>query len=183
MILSCCCSSLSLKSSRYADCACPVHRAPSGSRTCTPSNPLSVAICLHGVPFCTPQLKSFALVGGDDDCSPSSVKLIINRDDVDFTNAADLPAAQTMEMLAEHDAQLAADYPLKQHKFNNVRSVTLFVPDSFGGDFSRINFLGFKGLGTGIDYRGQVECVYESRAQLKDHKTPADEQGAAHFLS
>ena len=122
-------------------------------------------------------------MGGDDDCSPSNVKFMVNRDDVDFTNAADLPAAQTVELIAEHAAQVGADYPLKQHKFNNVTSLTIFVTDSYGGDSTRINFLGFKGTGTGIRHREVAECVYESQAQLEDHKAPADEQGASNFLS
>lgn len=129
------------------------------------------------------KIKSFALVGGAGGASPSNVKLFVNRDDVDFSSAADMPAAQDVELLEDLEAQHAADYPLKQHKFNGVESVTVFVADSFGGDASRISFLGFKGSGTGINYRDQVEVVYEARAQLKDHKTPAAEQGASNFLS
>ena len=104
--------------------------------------------------------------------------LFVNRNDVDFSSAADMPAAQDVELLEDIEAQYAADYPLKQHKFSGVESITIFVADSFGGDLSRISFLGFKGTGTGINYRDQAEIVYESRAQLKDHKTPAAEQGA-----
>jgi hypothetical protein len=130
------------------------------------------------------KIKSFALVGGAGGASPSHVKLFVNRDDVDFSSAADMLAAQDVELLEELEAQYAADYPLKQHKFNGVESVTLFVADSFGGDSSRISFLGFKGSCTGINYRDQVEIVYEARAHLKDHKTPAAEQGASNnFLS
>ena len=144
------------------------------------SNDDDPELILH-IPFTeVVKIKSFALVGGGEDggASPSHVKLFVNRDDVDFSSAADMPAAQDVELLEEAAAQHAADYPLKQHKFNGVESVTIFVADSFGGDVSRISFLGFKGAGTGINYRDQVEVVYESRAQLKDHKTPAAEQGA-----
>ena len=141
------------------------------------SNDDDPELILH-IPFTeVVKIKSFALVGVGD-ASPSHVKLFVNRNDVDFSSAADMPAAQDVELLEDIEAQYAADYPLKQHKFSGVESITIFVADSFGGDLSRISFLGFKGTGTGINYRDQAEIVYESRAQLKDHKTPAAEQGA-----
>ena len=129
------------------------------------------------------KITSFSLVGGDGGASPSQLKLFVNRDDIDFSSAVDMPATQDVELLEDLEAQHAADYPLKQHKFNGVGSVTIFVTASFGGNLSRINFIGFKGTRTRINYRDQVEVVYEARAQRKDHKTPAAEQGASNFLS
>jgi len=107
-------------------------------------------------------IKSFALVG-----NVSLVKLFVNRDDVDFSSG---PAAQEVELIEDLEAQYAADYPLKPHLFNSVSSVTVFVASSFDGDASRISFLGFKGSGTGINYRDQVEVVYEARAPLKGNE-------------
>ena len=66
--------------------------------------------------------------------------------------------------------------PRQPSKFSGVSSLTLFFPASFNEDVSIISYLGFKGEATNYKH-GVVEFVYESQAQLKDHKTQS-EQGA-----
>jgi len=99
------------------------------------------------------RIRSFALVG-----NVSLVHLFVNRDDVDFSSQS-----PDVHLLEDLDAQHAADYPLR----GSVSSVTIVAREVFSGDASRISFLGFKGSGTGINYRDQAIAVYESRAQLK----------------
>jgi len=107
------------------------------------------------------KIRSFSLVG-----NVSIVQLFVNRDDVDWDEMG-----RDVELLEGLEAQHAADYPTApQYRFNDVTSVTIKVVDSFSGDASRISFLGFKGSGTGINYRDQVAVVYEARAQLKGNE-------------
>ena len=93
----------------------------------------------------------------------------VNRDDIDFTNASDLPAAQTLELAEDERAEI--DYPLNQRKFQSVSSVTLFVTDNYDGDWTRFYYIGFKGENKQWKH-GIVECVYEARAQPSDHSVP-----------
>lgn len=94
-----------------------------------------------------------------------------NRGDIDFTNASELPAQQKLELVEDLTAMV--DYPLQYvvritlprsakcayaprelpsrfllrriRKFQGVSSITLFVEDNFGGDDSRIYYIGLKG--------------------------------------
>jgi hypothetical protein len=42
------------------------------------------------------------------------------------------------------------DVPLRTAKLGTVHSVTLFFPESFGGDSTQLFYLGFKGVNTGV---------------------------------
>lgn len=119
------------------------------------------------VPFTVAvKLKSFCIIGGANGEAPSKVKLFTNREDVDFDLAGDLAPQQEME-LAE-DFEGAIDYGVKAAKFQNISSLTMFIPENHGADETRITYIGLKGEGT-TARRGVVECTYEARAQLKDH--------------
>ena len=49
----------------------------------------------------------------------------------------------------------------------------MYFPENFGEDFTRIYYIGLKGEHFNVK-RQAVDVVYESQAQLKDHKTGAD---------
>ncbi len=53
-----------------------------------------------------------------------------------------------------------------------MHSITLFFPASFGGGSTRVNYIGFKGVNTGVR-RGVVDAVYESKPMPSDHSTRA----------
>ena len=122
-------------------------------------------------------LRSMSLGGGAGGCAPARVLLFVNREDVDFDNARDRTPEQELKLLDpdEHDfGGGSVDFPLRAAKFQNVTSVTLFFPESFGGETSTITYIGFKGVATNVK-REAVECVYETRGNVADHKVEGDE--------
>ncbi|RQM19756.1 hypothetical protein B5M09_002198 [Aphanomyces astaci] len=112
-------------------------------------------------------IKSICISGGEDGLHPKSVKLFSNREDIDFSNATELPPLQKLDLVEDSDAHI--NYPLH---------ITLFFDASFGGDQTRVYYIGLKGESKKWRH-GVVECVYESRPQFSDHKIP----GAAMFDS
>lgn len=64
--------------------------------------------------------------------------------------------------------------PPRLSKFQTVNAVTLFFPESFGGDQTRLSFLGFKGEWTPAT-RQVVECEYEVRG-VPDATTAKEEK-------
>ncbi|KAF0685662.1 Aste57867_22498 [Aphanomyces stellatus] len=114
-------------------------------------------------------LKSICISGGEDGLHPKSVKLFTNREDIDFSNASELPPLQKLELVEDFDAHI--DYPLHLRKFQGISSLILFFENSTGGDQTRIYYIGLKGESKKWRH-GVVECVYESRPQLSDHKIP-----------
>jgi hypothetical protein len=54
-----------------------------------------------------------------------------------------------------------------------VTTLTLYIPSNFGEDITRIYYIGLKGEHFPLK-REAVDVVYESQAQLSDHKTEAD---------
>jgi len=102
----------------------------------------------------------------------------VNRDDVDFTNADDLPATQKWDLVEQYVDGL--EYGTKAAKFINVSSITLYFPNNFGAELTTVYYIGFKGEFTSYK-RAVVEAVYEARAIPKDHKV-GDEMKAASNL-
>ena len=65
--------------------------------------------------------------------APTEAKVWVDRDDIDFSNAEDLPPAQTLS-LVDPDQHLSfgagsLDYPLRASKFQAASSLTFFFPD------------------------------------------------------
>jgi hypothetical protein len=95
--------------------------------------------------------------------------MTINRDDLDFTTAADLPATQTLHLSQTSDMQ---EIPLKRALWNNTHAVTLFFEDNHSDgeeDVTRISYIGFKGEWMDMG-KAPVGFLYESSARLADHK-------------
>lgn len=121
--------------------------------------------------------------------APSTLKLFLNRDDLDFATATDLPPTQTLALSQTSQLQ---DIPLKRARWNTTRSITLFVEYNHGlapdddGHFTttRIAFLGFTGDWMPLS-REPVSFLYEAAANPADHpavvgtKTGAGQSGAA----
>ncbi|KAL4857139.1 PITH domain-containing protein [Chlorella vulgaris] len=121
------------------------------------------------------KLTGITVIGGGDSTSPAKLKVYTNRDDLDFSAVADVPAVQEWALLENFDGQI--EYPTHAAKFNGVHSIDLYFPSNFGADHSTITFIGFRGEFS-ERRREAVEAVYETRAMAADHKVPDDMQGA-----
>lgn len=119
------------------------------------------------------KLKSIMVVGGENGKSPKKMKIFTNRDDIDFTNVKEIKPIQEWDLSEDIQGQL--EYPTKMAKFNNVYSITIYFPQNFGNDVTRIYYLGLKGEYSAPYKREAVVTSYESKPQLKDHKNPTGE--------
>ncbi|CAN0447979.1 unnamed protein product [Ectocarpus sp. 12 AP-2014] len=126
------------------------------------------------------KIRAISVTGGGEGSAPSAMKVFVNRDDIDFGLAQDLPAVQTLEMVRDSGG-VEVDYPTKLSKMQNVSDITLFVPSNFGADSTVITYLGFKGESTKFRH-GVVECVYEAKPNAEDHKAPSGETGGRNIL-
>ena len=72
-----------------------------------------------------------------------SLNRFVNRDDVDFNNVEDVPSVQQWDL--HEDFVGALEYQTKITKFQNVTHLTLFFPDNFGAEETKIHFIGLKG--------------------------------------
>jgi hypothetical protein len=65
------------------------------------------------------------------------------------------------------------EYLVNITKFNNVGNLVLGFDQNFGATSTVIKYIGFKGEKLREKFK-VVETVYEVRANLADHKNPAD---------
>jgi len=127
------------------------------------------------VPFTgSVKLKSILLRAGPEDQTPSKICIFANADQLDFDDASRIPPVQEFEVVESSEI---GEYAVKQAKFPNVRSLTVFVPSSQGADETRIMYLGFTG-----DFKELKEqpiiTVYEAQANLADHEKIQGTDGA-----
>jgi len=110
--------------------------------------------------------------------APSTLRLHLNRDGLDFSAASDLTATQTLQIAQSNDVQ---EYPVKRALFNATRSLTLFFEDNWSGgdeDVTRVSYLGFKGEFMKLS-REPVAFLYEAAANPKDHASVVGVKGMA----
>ena len=50
----------------------------------------------------------------------------------------------------------------------------MYFPESFSGDSTKIHFIGFKGEYTGYQRDKIVQCVYEAKPNIEDHKAESE---------
>ncbi|GAM82354.1 hypothetical protein ANO11243_003330 [Dothideomycetidae sp. 11243] len=108
--------------------------------------------------------------------APQTVKVFINREDLDFSTAATLAPTQTFHLSQTSDVQ---EVPVKRALFNTVRSLDIFFEDNWGQgeeDVTRISYLGFKGDYMNLS-REPVNFLYEAAANPGDHKMIAGVRG------
>ncbi|KAI0392515.1 translation protein [Xylariaceae sp. FL0594] len=135
------------------------------------------------------RLHSILLRGSLDASSPRTVRVYINRPDLDFDAVHD-DMKPTQELQPGRSSEIQ-EIPVKRALFNNVHHLTLFFPDNFGSagagnagsdnssqddsddeDFvpTRLTYLGFKGEWS-QQGRAPVLITYEAAANPSDHKT------------
>jgi hypothetical protein len=124
-------------------------------------------------------LKSFCVVAGSEATAPTRVKIFVNRNDVDFSSAADMDPAQAFDLA--YDPLGEVEYPVRINRFQNAASLLLFFTNADAPDdtHTRINYLGFKGTATKNKREVVRGIVYESQANPADHqRVGGDAQGA-----
>jgi len=96
------------------------------------------------------KLKSFCIIG--DSCgkgeAPHRVKLFINNDSIDFSDADDRKAVQEFDLNEDYEGDLW--YKVDGNKFHNIHSLCIYVYDNHGGNKTTISYIGLKGVGSGV---------------------------------
>ncbi|PBP21349.1 60S ribosomal protein L3 [Diplocarpon rosae] len=118
------------------------------------------------IPF-TGQVKlhSILIRTSLSDSAPQTLKVFINRDDLDFSAVSDLSPTQEFKLSQTSDVQ---DIQVKRALFGKVQSLTLFVEDNYGENETRISYLGFKGDWMQLG-RAPTNILYEAAANPSDH--------------
>ena len=121
-------------------------------------------IILH-IPFTEAvRLAGICICADDNTNAPRNVKIFVNRDDVDFGLAEDLKADLYLKDMhkdvsadviyfprtfylyvlftSNDDKTLLLQYTAKNGKFTTCHSITIYVEDNWGGDETRINYIG-----------------------------------------
>ncbi|KGN62400.1 PITH domain-containing protein 1 [Cucumis sativus] len=130
------------------------------------------------IPFTSDvKIKSISIIGGPDGTSPSKMRVFINREGIDFSDAQSMQAVQEWD-LAEN-LQGVLEYQTRYSKFQGVGNITLHFPDNYGGDTTQIHYIGLKGEATQLKRDVVATIVYEITPNPSDHKTRAE--GGAGF--
>jgi hypothetical protein len=112
------------------------------------------------------KLHSILIRTSPSSSAPQTLKVFINRDDLDFATASDLVPTQEFSLSQTSEIQ---DIAVKRALFGKVQSLTLFVDDNYGDDVSRMSYLGFKGDWMQLG-RAPTNILYEAAANPNDHK-------------
>jgi hypothetical protein len=94
------------------------------------------------------KIKSISIIGGSDGTSPSKMRAFMNRDDIDFSAAADLLPIQEWELAENPHGEI--EYLTKYAKFQGVASLTLHFPRNFGANATCIHYIGLRGEATQV---------------------------------
>ncbi|MBA0626348.1 hypothetical protein Golax_003535, partial [Gossypium laxum] len=113
------------------------------------------------------KIKSISVVGGADGTSPSKLRVFINREGIDFSDAQSMQPVQEWELV--ENLQGVLEYQTRYSKFQSVANITLHFPESFGGDTTQIHYIGFKGEATQLKRDVVATIVYEITPNPSDH--------------
>lgn len=112
------------------------------------------------------KLHTILIRSPPDSSAPRTLKVFINREDVDFDVAEEMRPTQTFELSQFNGVQ---ELSVRRALFGNVRRLALFFEDNFGDDSTRISYLGFKGDWIPVG-RAPVNILYESAPNPNDHR-------------
>lgn len=99
------------------------------------------------------------------------MKIYKNVEAVDINILEEKKPIQVIDMNENVTGEL--EYLVNITKFNNVSNIVLGFDENFGAANTVIKFIGFKGEKLREKFK-KFEGVYEVRANLADHKNPAD---------
>ncbi|CAH1183690.1 unnamed protein product [Phaedon cochleariae] len=132
---------------------------------------------LFNIPFTgNVKLKGIKVIGEDAETHPSKLRLFKNRPSMTFD---DVSAAADQEFDLAKDKTGAVEYSTKVVTFSNVYHLTLHFPSNFGGESTKIYYIGLKGEFSEGHHHGVTICTYEARALPQDHKNPLNEYSSS----
>ncbi|KAL6261538.1 hypothetical protein P5V15_006626 [Pogonomyrmex californicus] len=125
---------------------------------------------LFNIPFTGDVKLKGLIVIGNEECSPTSVKLYKNRPHMLF-DQVDISPDQEHELII--DSHGVHEYPLRPVKFSSVQHLSLY----FTGNTEQIEiyYIGLKGEWTPSHKHGVTICTYEARPLISDHSTDFNE--------
>ncbi|MQL00583.1 hypothetical protein EI005_25595, partial [Escherichia coli] len=94
---------------------------------------------------------------------------------IDFSDAQSMQAIQEWDLV--ENMQGVLEYQTRYSKFQSVANITLHFPENFGGDTTKIHYIGFKGEATQLKRDVVATIVYELMPNPSDHKTRAESGG------
>ncbi|CAN6286539.1 unnamed protein product [Urochloa humidicola] len=101
------------------------------------------------IPFMQVVKLHSALFKGPEEDGPKTVKLFSNKEHMGFSNVNDYPPSDTLDLSTDHLAE-SKPATLKYVKFQNVRSLTIFIEDNqSGSDVTKIHKIAL--YGTTVD--------------------------------
>ncbi|KAK6944871.1 PITH domain [Dillenia turbinata] len=128
------------------------------------------------IPFTSDvKIKSISIVGGADGTSPSKMRVFINREGIDFSDAQNMQPVQDWDLV--ENLQGVLEYQTRYSRFQSVANLTLHFPDNFGADTTQIYYIGLKGEATQLKRDVVATIVYELMPNPSDHKTKAETGG------
>uniref|UniRef100_A0A914Y1C6 PITH domain-containing protein n=1 Tax=Panagrolaimus superbus TaxID=310955 RepID=A0A914Y1C6_9BILA len=124
---------------------------------------------LFNIPFTGHvKLTGITIMGDLNDTHPSRVRIFKDRESMSFSDIEGAKPDQEMQLKQDDEAKI--DYPLIVTKFGNVHHLTLHFPSNFGGDETRIYYIGLRGSFQHA-FRDQIAiATYEARPVPDDHK-------------
>ncbi|VDP55026.1 unnamed protein product, partial [Schistosoma mattheei] len=123
---------------------------------------------LFNIPFTgNIKLMSIIISGADTEQHPSQVSLYKNKP---FMTFEDLSAEceQSLELTVDPNGEVI--YPLKISRFSNVQTLSLHFSANYGGDTTRIHYIGLRGDYTPAPRREAVITNYEVTPNVSDLK-------------
>jgi hypothetical protein len=117
------------------------------------------------------KIKAICVIGGEEGSAPAKMKIYKNVEAVDINILEDKKPVQTIDMNENATGEL--EYLVNVTKFNNVGNLVLGFDENFGAAKTQVKYIGLKGEKLREKVK-VIETVYEVRANLADHKNPAD---------
>ncbi|KAI3385339.1 hypothetical protein SNEBB_009594 [Seison nebaliae] len=130
------------------------------------------------------KVKSIIIMAPPGDEHPDCVELFKNVNDSQLSFDAIKSKKCEQKFDLQYDENGVLEYPLKVTKFNNVYSLTLFIPSNNSGDddtTTKVYYIGLKGDFLQGKQEGVVITNYEMRANPADHKTKEESSNQFHI--
>nr|CDS28130.1 expressed protein [Hymenolepis microstoma] len=134
---------------------------------------------LFNIPFNgSIKLKGIIIAGENGETHPASVAIFKNRSYMTFDDTSAEPD-QVLELHEDPNGEIT--YPLKVLKFGSVQHLSLHFRTNFGGETTRIHYIGLRGDFTEARRKDILIANYELKPNIADHKADLLNQGG-HYV-